>query len=111
MNLVAAPVLDHAAVDAMPWVPLAGLGHARHKVLWRSGESLAGVMQVDPGAEIPEHSHHGAHHHMWVLDGTCTVLGRTVDAGSYAHIPGHLDHGVAAGPDGCTFFYLYLEES
>jgi hypothetical protein len=48
---------------------------------------------------------------MWVLEGDCVVLGHGVNAGGYAHIPGHLDHGVIAGDEGCLFFYLYLAAS
>jgi hypothetical protein len=28
-----------------------------HTVLWRDGDSIAGLMWVDAGAAVPEHSH------------------------------------------------------
>lgn len=103
-------VLDAAAVDGLTWKRLSGMEQARSKLLWRAGDSVAGVMEVDPHREVPVHVHPAAHHHMWILGGRCTVLGSELAPGAYVHIPAGVDHGISGvGADGCRIFYLYLE--
>lgn len=102
--------LDASAVEAIPWETLHGLEHVQHKLLWRSGDSSAGIMRVEPGEGIASHAHREAHHHAWILEGTCTMLGARLGPGSYVHIPGGVEHAVSdIGPEGCTFLYLYIE--
>ena len=108
---VDAVVFDAAAVAGRPTVRLDGLSAARSALLWRSGQSVAGVMYVDPNGELEPHGHRHAEHHMWILDGHATVLGRHLGPGAYVHIPAGVDHGISGvGPEGCRFFYLYIEE-
>lgn len=105
-------VLDAAAVDGLSWKRLSGMEQARSKLLWRAGESVAGVMDVDPHGEIPVHVHPGAHHHVWILSGRCIILGSELGPGAYAHIPAGVDHGISGvGAEGCRFFYLYLDHA
>lgn len=67
-----------------------------------------GLIRVDAGAEKAAHVHHGAHHHIWVVSGSATMLGEPLTAGSYVYIPPGVRHEVAAvGPEGVTFFYTY----
>lgn len=99
-------------IDGMEWEDV--LPGVHQKVLWRSGDTSLGLMKVDAGHENPEHTHHAAHHHILILDGECTMLGKHVGAGSYVYIPPTVAHAVTeVGPDGCTFFYTYrpLEHS
>lgn len=93
-------------IDAMPWTtPLPGV---HQKVLWQSGDTTLGLMKIDAGHENPEHVHHAAHHHILVLEGESTMLGRHVGPGSYVYIPPTVAHAVTdVGPEGCTFFYTY----
>lgn len=93
--------------DSRPWLPLPDAPGVTYKALWRAGRSVAGLMRLAPGAGVAPHSHDHAHHHVWVVKGSCRVLGHEVTAGSYAHIPAGVEHGVSAGPAGCTFFYIY----
>ena len=67
---------------------------------------------VDPGRTLAAHTHGAAHHHVWVLDGSFTILRRTVTAGSYVHVPVGVGHGITdVSAGGCTFVYLYLRSS
>ncbi|MEZ5115866.1 MAG: hypothetical protein R2737_06325 [Candidatus Nanopelagicales bacterium] len=101
-------VLSGGEVDALDWEPLRGLPGVHHKVLWRSGDVVLGLIRVDAGAEKPAHSHHGAHHHILVTQGSCTMVGTPMDTGAYAYIPPGVEHEVTdVGPDGVTFFYTY----
>ena len=65
-----------ADIDAMDWVDDPTRAGVRHKVLWQSGATVLGLMMIDAGAVNPEHTHHGAHHHILMLSGTATMLGR-----------------------------------
>jgi hypothetical protein len=41
----------------------------------------------------------------------CEIMGQTLGAGSYVHIPPGVEHDVVAvGPEGATIFYLYIDE-
>lgn len=101
-------------IDQMPWETRVDKPGTRNKILWRSGDVVLGMMQIDPGFENPEHTHHSAHHHILILEGECTMMGRRVGPGSYVYIPPTVPHGATeVGPTGCTFFYTYrpLEDS
>jgi len=96
------------AMAAMPWEPLPGLPGATHKVLWQSGDVVIGMIRVEAGSAKPEHTHHGAHHHMFITHGSCTMLGRHVEEGAYVYVPPGVAHAVDdVGPDGVEFFYTY----
>lgn len=101
-------VLAAGAVDALPWQQLPEQAGAFSKVLWRSGDVAVGLIRVDPGAEMAAHVHHGAHHHIWVVSGSATMVGQHLSAGSYAYIPPGVVHEVVAvGREGVTFLYTY----
>lgn len=85
-------LLAGADVEAMPWEPLRGLVGVRHKVLWQSGDTVIGFIRVDSGAVKPEHTHHGAHHHILITQGSATMLGRPFTAGAYLYIPPGTPH-------------------
>lgn len=100
-------VLTAGQIESMPWESLAVPG-VDHKVLWRSGDVVIGLIRVAPGATKPEHVHLGAHHHIWITRGSCDMVGHPVVAGSYVYIPPGEPHAVDnVGPDGCEFFYTY----
>ena len=107
---VAAPViLDPTGIERLPWRQLHGQRAAVTRVLWQQGDSLAGIIRLDPGEELPSHAHAEAHHHVWVLTGTARILGEGLPEGSYVHIPAGVEHAVAAiGPEPLTMLYLYL---
>jgi uncharacterized RmlC-like cupin family protein len=101
-------VLTSEAVDALPEIPVGDLNGVTHKVLWQTADSMAGVLTVDAGHRLGSHAHRTNHHHVWVLTGNAVVLGQSLDAGSYVHIPAGVDHDIdATATDGCTVFYLY----
>jgi quercetin dioxygenase-like cupin family protein len=105
----AAVVLDAVAIEGLPTLQLHGLRDVVTRVLWRHDGSLAGVIKLAPGEQLPPHAHSEGHHHVWVLSGTAKILDRTVGPGSYVHVPAGLDHAVEeVSPDGFTMFYLYL---
>ncbi len=101
-------VLSKNEVDEKPWKPLGDLPGVTHKLLWRSGDVVLGLMRLEPGAENPAHVHQGAHHHILITQGSATMIGRPLDTGSYVYVPPGVPHEVVdVGPDGCTFFYTY----
>jgi quercetin dioxygenase-like cupin family protein len=97
-----------AELAATPWEDLPGIEGATHKVLWQSGAVSIGMIRVEAGRTKPEHTHHGAHHHMLITQGSCVMLGRRVDAGSYVYVPPGVPHAVDdVGPEGVEFFYTH----
>jgi mannose-6-phosphate isomerase-like protein (cupin superfamily) len=110
IETVATPtILTSKLIAAIPETPLGSLRHVTHRVLWRHDTSEAGILTVDGGHALGRHAHRVNHHHMWVLDGHATVLGKEVGAGSYVHVPAGVDHDIdATATEGCTVFYLYL---
>jgi anti-sigma factor ChrR (cupin superfamily) len=105
-TVVAAP-----EVDRLPFEPLGPMPGVVHKVLWRNGSSMAGVLYVEPGRRLGAHTHRQNHHHIWVLDGHATIVGNHIGPGSYVHIPSGVEHDIdATASEGCTVFYLYLRQ-
>jgi quercetin dioxygenase-like cupin family protein len=106
-------VLKPADIDALVAQPHPELGvGVSGRVLWRSGPSQAGVMQIEPDGQLERHTHRAAHHHMWILAGECRVLDQVAGAGSYVHIPAGVEHGMeCVGTTPCRFLYLYVRES
>jgi quercetin dioxygenase-like cupin family protein len=101
-------VRTSAALAAEPWEELHGIDGATHKVLWQHGAVVIGLIKVAAGSQKPEHTHHGAHHHMFITRGSCVMLGERVDEGSYVYVPPGVAHAVSdVGPDGVEFFYTY----
>lgn len=97
-----------ADIEAIDWVQHGQDAGVRYKVLWQSGTTVLGLMEIAPGAVNPEHTHHGAHHHILMLSGECRMLGRDLPAGSYVYVPPGVPHearNTSAEP--CTFFYTY----
>jgi quercetin dioxygenase-like cupin family protein len=80
-----------------------------YTLLWREEGSSAGIMWLEPGARVPEHTHAAAEHHVWLVEGHARVDGHTLGAGAYWHVPAGVAHEVASpSTHGCTLFYLYL---
>jgi quercetin dioxygenase-like cupin family protein len=101
-------VLTAAELSAQPWEELRGIEGATHKVLWQAGATVIGLIRVEAGRSKPEHTHHGAHHHMLITRGSCVMLGQRVDEGSYIYVPPGVAHAVDdVGADGVEFFYTY----
>ena len=102
-------VLSPDAVAALPVEPLGDLPGITHRVVWRDGSSMAGVLTVAAGHRLGSHAHRVNHHHMWVLDGRAAILGADLGPGSYVHVPAGVEHDIdATATAGCTVFYLYL---
>jgi quercetin dioxygenase-like cupin family protein len=109
-TLTGPPVLvSREELNAMAWEPDPRLGAGiSHKLLWHSGDSVGGVMRIEPGGCLAAHTHRRAHHHLWVINGSAIVLGRQLGAGSYIHVPAGVEHTIAS-PTGCQFLYFYLD--
>jgi quercetin dioxygenase-like cupin family protein len=102
-------VLTADEIAALPARPLGSDPGVTNRVLWSTETSMAGVLHVAAGHSLGAHAHHANHHHMWVLAGEALVLGETLGAGSYVHIPSGVDHDIdASSSDGCDVFYLYI---
>lgn len=101
-------VLAADDVAALPWQPLRDLEGVVQKVLWQSGDVVIGLIRVGAGVEKPAHVHLAAHHHIWLVSGSCSMLGRELSAGAYVHIPPGVAHEVTGvGPEGCVYFYTH----
>ena len=101
-------VLEASDIDAMPWYPLHDLPGVDQKVLWQSGETVVGLIRLQPGAVRPPHTHLAAHHHMYVAEGSVRIAGHALTAGAYVHIPPGKEHGMHdVGPAGCLVFYTH----
>lgn len=104
-------VIDREDVHAQRWESLGGYRGVLQKVLWRDpkGRSYAGLLRLDPGAHVPEHTHHYAVHHLWVVQGVCGMGGEALGPESYCFVPAGTRHDLLeVGLEGCTVFYLYL---
>jgi mannose-6-phosphate isomerase-like protein (cupin superfamily) len=101
-------VLDAAGIADLTAAPAGDDLSA--KLLWRSGESASGVMHARAGAELGAHVHPDIAHHMWIMEGSCQVLGQEVGPGGYVHVPAGTEHAISVGPWGCTFFFVYTQE-
>jgi len=115
MDMTTAPnptVLDAHAVEQLPFEPLGPMEGVVHKVLWRNDTSMAGVLTVKPGHRLGAHTHRMNHHHVWVLEGHATILGKHLGPGSYVHIPSGVEHDIhASASEGCTVYYLYIRQA
>lgn len=111
----AAPVvtgLTQGEIDSLGWETFDTIEGVRNKVLWRSGGSMAGLMEVAAGHHLGAHTHRVNHHHMWVVDGHVEVVGKLLGPGGYAHIAAGVEHDLdARDTEGCTVYYLYLPPS
>jgi mannose-6-phosphate isomerase-like protein (cupin superfamily) len=103
-------VLDAAAIGARQRRPLEGLQGVERVTLWSHEDDYAGLLWLQPGSGLPEHSHEHAAHHVWVVDGAVLIDEQEVTAGSYWYIPPGCPHIVRAGSTGCQLFYLYLHD-
>lgn len=82
-----------------------------YSILWRDGTNAAGVMRVEAGAEVPEHTHESSSHHVWITEGHARVGDRTLPAGSYVHVPAGTAHRLEGlKPQGFTMMYLFIDD-
>ncbi len=101
-------LLSGSDVEEIPWETLHDDPALQHKVLWRSGSVVLGLIKVEPGAVNPSHVHEYAQHHILVTQGEATMVGKRMGPGSYAYIPPGVAHDVVdVGPEGVIFFYTY----
>ena len=64
--------------------------------------------QNDPGAATPGCPHDGADHHIWVARGSALIGGRSLEAGSYVHVPpGVAQPILATDPAGCLLLQVH----
>jgi quercetin dioxygenase-like cupin family protein len=105
--------LDSREVATLPWRPFAGRAGMCDRVLWQdpAGKSYAGLLHMEPGTSVPPHIHPRGTHHLWVVSGSCTIDGRTLEGGSYVFVPACRKHGILqVGRAGCVLVYLYLHQ-
>ena len=105
-------VFTAEAIRALPEQPLGTRSGVAHRILWSNEESMAGVLTVAAGHHLGSHAHHANHHHIWVLDGSATIMGEELGAGAYVHVPSGVHHDIdATTTGGCTVFYLYVRHA
>src|ERR1044072_2173375 len=61
------------------------------------------LLHADAGSEL-RWDDRDSDHEITVVSGTCRVLGRRLQAGSYAYIPAGMAHSGQGGAWGCPFF-------
>lgn len=95
------PALDDVAivpartVEAIDWRAM-GVPGISYKELASGVRWHSGLLRLAPGSQLARHAHSAVEHHLWVLEGTCSVLGETLDAGSYAFVPHSTSHALEA---------------
>lgn len=100
--------LGPTEIDQLPWQPVPGCPGVEDKELWRSGDLVHALIRYAPGSRTAGRPHRIADHHIWVLDGTATIGGRRVVAGTYLHVPPTTEHPIQdVGPEGCTLLQLH----
>jgi quercetin dioxygenase-like cupin family protein len=106
-----AKALTSSDVQELPWEHLHDVQEAVTKVLWRSGQSLAGILRLEGGASLGRHVHSNGEHHAYVLEGRCLFDSKPLPAGSYIHVPRGTRHEVVGDqPDGCRILYFFMSD-
>jgi anti-sigma factor ChrR (cupin superfamily) len=101
-------ILTHDEIGKIDQLPLGHLSGVTHTRLWSDATSHAGVLDIAGGASIPEHTHDGHAHHVWIVRGRAEVRGRVLGAGSYAYVPPGISHALTGlRPEGCKIFYIF----
>jgi hypothetical protein len=112
---MAKPEREFAAVDDLPWVPVAGSASAGaggpgidEKVLSRdpaTGDATR-LLRLSPGVRTAETIAHDFWEEVFILQGSLVDLGlgRTFSAGMYACRPPGMRHGPYASPGGALLF-------
>ena len=95
-------------VERLPWVPVPACPGVEEKTLWQFGDFVHALVRYSPGSGSPGRPHLAAHHHIGVVSGSCSLAGRQLGAGSYAHVPPGAEHGISeVGPDGCMVLQMH----
>ena len=101
-------VLRPEQIAERSWQPLRGIPGVETTLLWRNGDNVVGLIRIASGHSKPPHTHHAAHHHMWIVSGNAVMLGKPVEQGSYIYVPPGVEHEVdEVGPAGVMFLYTH----
>jgi hypothetical protein len=101
-------VLPADEVERLPWAQVPACPGVDEKTLWQFGDFVVALLRYSPGSGTPGRGHLAAHHHIWVVSGSCSLAGRRLEAGSYAHVPPGAEHAVGEiGPEGCTLMQMH----
>lgn len=74
---------------------------ARTKKLTSDARRVTLLLELDPGAVLPEHGHEGGED-SYVVRGSCHIGGLALNAGDFHHADAHSTHGdVVASAEGC----------
>jgi quercetin dioxygenase-like cupin family protein len=66
------------------------------------------LLKFEAGATYPYHNH-PAGEEIYVLEGSCTIEGATLQAGDYLYTPPQYKHSVKS-ETGCVLFFIIPEE-
>lgn len=85
--------------DEGKWAPLAP--GARMKMLSKEAARMTFLVDLDPGATVPEHDHDGGED-SYVVRGSCHIGALSLNAGDFHHVESTAHHGdVVASDEGC----------
>jgi anti-sigma factor ChrR (cupin superfamily) len=74
---------------------------ARMKMLAKEPSRMVFLIDLDPGATVPEHDHQGGED-SYVVRGSCRIGALALDTGDFHHADATAHHGdVVASEDGC----------
>lgn len=99
--------LPRERVDDLPWDDLPAGVRVTTKLLYTCEGVNAGLLRMQPGARELTHQHVSGEHHLWVLSGTLRIDDTELPAGSYVHVPAHLQHSVEDGGTGSSAFFVF----
>lgn len=103
-------IVPAQTVAAIDWRP-SGIPGVSYKELASGWAWRSGLLRLASGARLIRHAHAATAHHVWVIQGTCAVLGETLGVGSYAFVPGSTSHALEArGTGDCVVAYVSSTE-
>lgn len=85
--------------EQMPWIPT-GVPGFRKKMIRDEETFRIQLVQVDPGASIPDHDHAGTED-IYLLSGHLQTQGRLLGPGDFIHFAPGSHHDEAFSMDGC----------
>lgn len=75
----------------------------------RERGTLTVLLQIDPGAAVPSHGHHGSED-CFVVEGSCHIGSITLAKGDFHRVERGARHGTVQTKEGCTLLLVVAAE-
>ena len=102
--------VPRAVISGLPWEEMPASPAVHNKVIYTTGDTVAGLLRFSPGAREVTHLHLAGEHHLWVLGGSIRIEDTELGADSYLHIPKRLAHTIEDCGVGSVVFYVFCPE-